>query len=109
MSKVVDIEKLKPSLEPLLTEETSVSTIESIMGIAEDYDETSVQNRIDEAVKAAKEEEAKSYSQKLHDMFFKGGTSTEQGGASGEGNSADQQTDPEIKGKREVVDIFTEI
>ncbi len=106
MSKVVDIEKLKPILEPLLTEETSVSTIESIMGIAEDYDDASIQNRIDEAVKAAKEEESKSYSQKLHDMFFKG-ASADQGGAHGEGNSADQQTDPEIKGKREVEDIFS--
>lgn len=101
MAKMVDIDKLKPILEPLLTGDDSAKTIEDIMGIAEDYDEASVQKRIDDAVAAAKDEEAKSYSQRLHDMFFKG-TDQNKGG-----NAEDQHTDPEIQGQREVEDIFS--
>ncbi len=101
MTKMVNIDKLKPILEPVLTEENSTATIEGIMAIAEDYDDEAVKKRTEEAVKTAREEANKEYSQKLHDMFFKG--------VSTEGQVDDSNTDPEIKNvHREVEDIFTE-
>lgn len=101
MAKMVDIDKLKPILEPVLTKENSTATIEGIMAIAEDYDDEAIKKRTEEAVKTAREEADKEYAQKLHDMFFKG-TSTE-------GHVDDSNTDPEINNNhREVEDIFTE-
>lgn len=101
MAKMVDIEKLKPLLKPILTEENSTATIEGIMAIAEDYDDEAVKKRTEEAVNSAREEANKEYAQKLHDMFFNG-TSTE-------GHVDDSNTDPEIHDNhREVEDIFTE-
>lgn len=105
MAKMVDIEKLKPLLEPILTKENSAATIEGIMGIAVDYDDNAEKERTEAAVKAAKEEAAKEYSQKIHDMFFKGVSDDKSQGQS----DADQNTDPEINNSthREVEDIFT--
>lgn len=105
MAKVVDIEKLKPLLKGVLTEENEATFIEGLLGIAEDYDEAAINSRIDEAVASAKAEEQKAYSAKLHDMFF--------GNAKPEGTGEsidDSKTDPEINGgTQEVADIFEEV
>ena len=98
MAKMVDIEKLKPLLQPILTEENSTATIEGILAIAEDYDDEAVKKRTEEAVNSAKEEAKKEYSQKLHDMFFNG-TSTEKGAVD------DSNTDPEINNSSHTGDI----
>lgn len=104
MAKMVDIEALKPILANILTEDNEASTIEGIMGIAQDYDEDATQARIDEAVAQAKAEAEKDYASKLHDMFF--------GGAKAEPESEviedDSTTDIEdIDGVKEVEDIFS--
>ncbi len=101
MAKMVDIEKLKPLLQPLLNEENEAATIEGILGIAEDFDEEAINKRQEDAVTAAREEAKKEYADKLHEMFF-GGVSTERGQVD------DSKTDPEIQSNhREVEDIFT--
>lgn len=91
MAKMVDIEKLKPLLNGILTEENEPSFIEGVMGIAVDYDEKAVQGRIDEAVNAAKAEAKADYSKKLHDMFFGGATEDK-----AEESIDDTKTDPEL-------------
>lgn len=73
MAKMVDIEKLKPLLSGVLNEENETSFLEGLMAEAVDYDESSVQGRIDEAVSVARAEEKANYSKKLHDMFFGSG------------------------------------
>lgn len=107
MAKMVDIEKLKPLLEPLLTEENSASTIEGILAIAQDYDEEGEKLRTEEAVKAAKDEAAKEYNQRLHDMFFKGASDGKDQGKA----DADQHTDPEVNTTKvvEEEEIFTTV
>ena len=89
MAKMVNLDKLKPLIEPLLNDDNSTATLEGIMAIAEDFDEEAINKRTEEAVNSAKEEAKKEYSQKLHEMFF-GGVSTP------EGQVDDQNTDPEI-------------
>ncbi len=104
MAKVVDIEKLKPILAGILTEENEAGVIEGIMGVAEDYDEDAINARINEAVEAAKAEAEKDYGAKLHDMFF--------GGAKADDTVVEDDTkvDEEIStGAVEVEDIFEEV
>lgn len=70
MAKVISIDDLKPILAEVLTEENSTGVIEGVMAKAVDYDEDSIQGRIDEAVNAARDEAKAEYSKKVHDMFF---------------------------------------
>ena len=106
MAKMVDIEKLKPLLDGILTEENEASFIEGVMGVAVDYDESAVEGRINEAVEAVRAEEKANYSKKLHDMFFGGGESGEQ---VVEEPKDDTKTDPEITGQDvEISDIFVD-
>ena len=105
MAKMVDIEKLKPLLNGVLTEENEGSFIEGVMGIAVDYDEDAVQGRINSAVETVRAEEKANYSKKLHDMFFGGG----QSGESTEQQIDDTKTDPEVSGQTvEITDIFVD-
>lgn len=109
MAKMVDIEKLKPLLADVLTDENEAGFIEGVMAIAEDYDEDAIQARIDEAVEATKAEEAKNYSAKLHDMFF--GGSTENKVEDVVEVEDDTKTDPELNDGEQpkVEDIFEEV
>lgn len=103
MAKVVDIEKLKPLLKNVLTEENEAEFIESIMKITEDYDDEAVNARIEEASKSAREEASKEYATKLHDMFF--------GGAKEEDNKKVIEDDSNVDDmdKPVVEDIFEEV
>lgn len=104
MAKVVDIEKLKPLLQNILTEENEASFIEGVMGIAEDFDDEAVNARVEEAAKTAREEADKEYAAKLHDMFF--------GGKNEEGQkqpAVDDSNVDDINSTEPVEDIFTEV
>lgn len=70
MAKMIDIEKLKPLLNGVLTEENEGAFIEGVMESSIDYDEEAIQSRIDEAANNARIEAQAEYSQKLHNMFF---------------------------------------
>lgn len=105
MAKMVDIEKLKPLLNGVLTEENEGAFIEGVMGISVDYDEDAVNERINSAVEAVRAEEKANYSKRLHDMFFGGGESGEETHE----NIDDTKTDPEVSGQTvEVKDIFVD-
>lgn len=104
MAKVVDIEKLKPLLQNILTAENEASFIEGVMGIAEDFDDAAVNARVEEAAKTAREEADKEYAAKLHDMFF--------GGKNEEGEkqpAVDDSNVDDINNTEPVEDIFTEV
>ena len=104
MAKVVDIEKLKPLLQNILTEENEASFIEGVMGIAEDFDEEAVNTRVEEAAKTAREEANKEYAEKLHDMFF--------GGKNEEGEkqpAVDDSNVDDLTKTEPVEDIFQEV
>lgn len=71
MSKVIDVEALKPLLKDFIPADNT-SVIEGIMAASVDTDDTAVQSKIDEAVAAAQKEAADNYAKQLHDMFFNG-------------------------------------
>ena len=104
MAKVVDIEKLKPLLQNILTEENEASFIEGVMGIAEDFDDEAVNARVEEAAKSAREEADKEYAAKLHDMFF-GGKNEE----CEKQSAVDDSNVDDINSVEPVEDIFTEV
>lgn len=105
MAKMVDIEKLKPLLNGILSEDNEPAFIEGLMGVAVDYDESAVEGRINEAVEAVRAEEKANYSKKLHDMFFGGG----EAGTDVEKPVDDTKTDPEVTGQDiEISDIFVD-
>lgn len=100
MAKYIDVEKLKPLLNGVLTEENEKVVLEGVMNSLEDFDEKAVQARIDEAVEKAKAEESAIYGKKLHDMFF--------GGDQPNGSGQDDTKDPEVTDEKpEIKDIFT--
>ena len=71
MSKMIDIEALKPLLKEFIPDDNT-SVIEGIMAASVDTDEAVVQLKIDEAVETAKKEAASIYAKQLHDTFFNG-------------------------------------
>lgn len=71
MSKMIDIEALKPLLKDFIPDDDT-TVIEGIMAASVDTDDAAVQSKIDEAVESAKKESASNYVKQLHDMFFNG-------------------------------------
>ena len=97
--KVIDIEKLKPLLSSVLTDENETSFIEGVLEVSEEYDEEAINSRIEEAANIAREEARAEYASKLHDMFF--GTQEET-----ETIVEDDSNVDDVVEKREVEDIF---
>ena len=103
MAKMIDIEKLKPLLNGVLTEENETSFLEGVIAESVDYDDKAVQSRIDSEVEKARAEAKADYSKKLHDMFFGTGESNDS-----KDTPDDTKTDPELNNDDnvEIPDIF---
>lgn len=99
MARMIDIEALKPLIQPLIPE-GDVAVIEGIMGASVDYDEEAEKQRTETAVNEAKEAARKEYADKVREMFF--GKATHNEGAQ------DDTAAGAPEGTPEVPDIFTE-
>ena len=70
---MIDLEKLKPIIQPLLTEDNTESVIKAIMEIDEKpKDETDIDALIAAKVKEAEDAAKSDYNKRLREMFFGG-------------------------------------
>ena len=105
MAKMVDIEKLKELLKGSVKEESETSLLEGLMGAAVDYDESAVESRIAEATKTARAEAEAEYGKRLHDMFFGGAASSNDGTVDDRKTELDEKETPAPS----IDDLFTEV
>lgn len=70
---LIDLEKLKPIIQPLLTEDNTESVIKAIMEIDEKpKDDSDIDALIAEKVKEAEDAAKSDYNKRLREMFFGG-------------------------------------
>lgn len=86
---MIKLEELKPILEPLLNEENAAAIIESISAIDKPDD---AEERISQAVAAAREEANASWNQRFKNTFFGGNSECESEDTSPE---PDNERDPD--------------